>query len=264
MSENAQHSALYQGWVQHRRAAPKHDFRYPIFMAYLDLDELDEVFERHPLWSKERFNLVGFRRSDYMEGSGDLRDTVRNRIAQQGIAPPQGAIRMLTHLRYFGYCFNPVTFYFCFQTDGSLGVIVAEITNTPWDERHSYVLDVRKTVPKGKSYTFEFQKDFHVSPFLDMDYRYRWTFTDPGENLLVHMKNLDGETVDFDATLSMERRAMTRPEMGRVLLSYPLMTLKVVSAIYWQAFVLWAKRATFFTHPSKRSLQEHPHARKSE
>ena len=264
MSANGLHSALYQGWVQHRRAAPKHDFKYPIFMAYLDLDEIDTAFSRHPLWSKERWNAVSFRRSDYMTGEENLRDTVRKRIAREGIEPPLGAVRMLTHLRYFGYCFNPVTFYFCFSAEGCLEVIVAEITNTPWDERFSYVLDVRQTQAKGKSYTFEFQKDFHVSPFLDMHYRYRWTFTDPGKHLVVHMKNLDGEQVDFDATLSLDHRPMNRLEMGKVITAYPLMTLKVVTAIYWQAFVLWVKRAQFFTHPSKRSLQEQKHARKSE
>ena len=264
MRENKQHSALYQGWVQHRRAAPKHDFKYPIFMAYLDLDEVGEVFAQHPLWSRERWNAVSFRRSDYMSGEQDLRDTVRKRIARDGIEPPRGAVRMLTHLRYFGYCFNPVTFYFCFNTDGRLEVIVAEITNTPWDERFSYVLDVRQVEPQGKSYTFDFQKDFHVSPFLDMHYRYRWTFTDPSEHLVVHMKNLDGDHVDFDATLSLEHRAMSRANMGAIITAYPLMTLKVVAGIYWQAFLLWSKRARFFTHPSKRSLQEQRHARKSE
>ena len=110
MHANGLHSALYQGWVKHRRAAPKHDFKYPIFMAYIDLDELDEVFSRHAFWSLERLNIVSFRRADYLGESGNLRESVHHRIREEGIEPPSGAVRMLTHLRYFGYCVNPVTF----------------------------------------------------------------------------------------------------------------------------------------------------------
>ncbi len=263
MCATGQRSGLYHGWVKHRRAAPKHDFRYPIFMAYLDLDELEDVFALHPFWSLEKPNIVGFYRSDYMAGETDLKQAVYSKIAEHGIPPVNGAVRMLTHLRYFGYCFNPVTFYFCFDEDEELAVIVSEITNTPWDERFAYVHDVRQSTKQGKSFLFEFQKAFHVSPFLDMHYRYRWQFTNPTETLLVHMKNLRGESVDFDATLSLKRSAMNRSEMGRIIRSYPFMTLKVVAGIYWQAFVLWLRRATFFTHPSKKSLEEHSHARES-
>ena len=134
-------------------------------MAYIDLDELDEVFSRHAFWSLERLNIVSFRRADYLGESGNLRESVHHRIREEGIEPPSGAVRMLTHLRYFGYCFNPVTFYFCFDADGAVEVIVAEITNTPWDERHAYVLDVRRGSNRGNTVEFEFQKDFHVSPF---------------------------------------------------------------------------------------------------
>ena len=150
MHANGLHSALYQGWVKHRRVAPKHDFKYPIFMAYLDLDELDEVFGRHAFWSLERLNIVSFRRADYLGESGSLRESIHRRIREEGIEPPSGAVRMLTHLRYFGYCFNPVTFYFCFDAEGAVSVIVAEITNTPWDERHAYVLDVRRGKQPGQ------------------------------------------------------------------------------------------------------------------
>ena len=263
MSESALHSSIYTGWVRHRRAAPKHAFRYPVFMAYLDLSELEEVFAKSPFWSLERLNFATFRRADYLGEGPDLREDVRDKIREKGIDVPNGAIRILTHLRYFGHCFNPVSFYFCFNEAEELEVIVSEITNTPWDERFCYVHDVRESKRKGKLLQFSFSKQFHVSPFLDMDYQYDWKFSCPDKNILIHMKNYKNSEVEFDATLSMQRRHMTSREMRTILFEYPVMTLKVVWGIYWQAFVLWMKKAKFFDHPETQIDKEHQHAGES-
>ncbi len=233
-------------------------------MMLIDLDELPEIFSAHPLWSVEKMNIATFRRSDYLgDPNIDLKQAVRERIRESGHPVPEGPIRLLTHIRYFGYAFNPVSFYYCYKNDGVLDCIVAEITNTPWDERHAYVLPIKDEEPDSKMHTFRFKKDFHVSPFLDMDYEYEWRFGDPEERLLVHMKNHRGPEVAFNATLSMNREPITRGNLSKVLIDFPWMTASVVFKIYWQAFLLWLRKATFFTHPDKRTLPENSHARKS-
>jgi DUF1365 family protein len=247
-------SALYSGWVSHRRRVPgSHSFRYRLFMVYIDLAELPGLFDRRWLWSARRPAPAWFRRRDYLgPATLPLDQAVRVRVEQETGVRPDGPIRILTHLRYFGYCLNPVTFYYCFDAPGrEVRWIVAEINNTPWDERHAYVLDVADAEVQGRARRWRFGKAFHVSPFLPMDMDYDWHFDEPAESLRVHMENLEhGERV-FDATLDLRREAMTGGAMARVLLAYPFMTLKVAATIYWQALRLLLKRTPFFTHPAK-------------
>lgn len=252
------HSRIYKGWVRHRRSAPtRNEFRYPLFMMYLDLTELPGLFDGVPLWSARRRALAWFRRADYLAPHDQpLDEAVRDLVAARIGVRPQGPIRLLTHLRYFGYCMNPVSFYYCFDRSGDrLEAIVAEITNTPWKERHQYVLAVRDG---ARVQRFEFDKDFHVSPFMPMDMRYRWCFAAPGMRLHVHMESLRGGESVFDASLALRAEPVTRGALIRVLAVFPAMTLRVIGAIHWQALRLWLKRTPFYPHPHPAGL---PHIR---
>jgi DUF1365 family protein len=246
-------SRLYAGRIAHRRlGAVRNQFRYALFMAYLDLDELPGLFDGYWLWSARRPALAYFRRADYL-GDPDrpLADCVRERICTELGQAPAGPIRVLTHLRYFGYCFNPVTFYYCHDSaDGPVKVIVAEITNTPWKERHSYVLPVEAATAGEGPYRFDFEKAFHVSPFMPMQQHYRWRFGEPGERLAVYMENLkDGQRV-FDASLDLAARPISSASLAGCLVRFPCMTLTVVAQIYWQALKLLLKKAPFHPHPA--------------
>ncbi len=250
-------SALYVGHLRHRRFAPRrNDFRYRIYLTLIDLDELPTVFQGRWLWSSSRPALAWFRRADYLgDPAVPLGDAVRDRVEQETGKRPSGPIRLLTHLRQFGYNFNPVSFYSVFDATGrELETVVAEITNTPWDERHSYVLSVTEAERVGaKTLRWQFDKGFHVSPFLPMDMRYDWRFSVPGETLEVHMENWREGRCDFDSTMTLRRLPMTSGNLARALWSFPVITLKVSALIYWQALRLWWKRTPFFVHPEKRT-----------
>ena len=248
------HSCLYHGWVRHRRHEPRrHEFRYRLFMLYLDLAELPEVFDKFWFWSARRSALARFKRSDYHgDAAKSLDAAVRDTVAEHTGVRPTGPIRLLTHLRYFGYIFNPVSFYYCFDASGSrVETIVAEITNTPWQQRHCYVLPVNRHPTHDYAMQFEFAKEFHVSPFWPMDMRYDWRLTVPDDALHVHMENWREARRAFDATLTMKREPITSATLAAALLNFPLMTAKVVAAIHWQALRLWLKRVPFHTHPDK-------------
>ena len=247
------HSCLYHGSVRHRRAEPAgHAFRYRLALLYLDLAEIDTVFAGRWLWSAGR--RPGFahwhRRDHYGDPERDLADCIRELVRERSGVEAPGPIRLLTHPRHFGYGFNPVSFYYCFDAgDRELVAIVAEINNTPWGERHCYVLarDANRGTPERLH--FEFGKDFHVSPFLPMDQRYDWRFTRPGDTLAVHMENRREDRRVFDATMTLRRQPITGPALAASLARHPLVTFKVTAAIYWQALRLWLKRVPFHTHP---------------
>ena len=254
-------SCIYEGWVRHRRHAPHaHAFRYRLYLLYLDLGELDRVFARRRFWSVNRRNLAQFRRSDYLgDPAVPLDEAVRERVREVCGRAPDGPIRMLAHLRTFGHCFNPVAFYYCYAADGStLDTVVAEITNTPWRERHSYVLPVADAARHGRALRWDFSKAFHVSPFLPMQRDYAWRFTAPDESLRVHMDVLDGARREFDATLVLQRRPLTGANLARALLRYPAMTLRVVAAIHWQAFLIFLRHNPVYDHPGRAHNADRP------
>ncbi|MEJ2108896.1 MAG: DUF1365 domain-containing protein [Acidobacteriota bacterium] len=245
-------SCIYTGYVKHFRSEPvRNRFRYSIFMMYLDLSEMQRVFRGRALWSVYTPNIAWFRRRDYLgDPNISLDAAVRDFVQERLGSRPRGPIRMLTHLRYFGHNFNPVTFYYLFdRVEGRVESIVADITNTPWGERYSYVLDIKSSSGNNGDLHFKFAKSFHVSPFMAMDMKYDWRFNEPAEELHVRMVNYHRETKLFTANLDMKRMEINGRSLNRLLLSYPPMTLKVVGGIYWQALKLWIKGATFYAHP---------------
>ncbi|WP_287813803.1 DUF1365 domain-containing protein [Pseudomonas sp.] len=242
-------SALYSGWVSHRRFLPRgHQFRYRIGLLYLDLAEQAQVLGLSPLSGTSRWAPFAFRETDYLreytrQGT-PLATAVRQCVAKALGAEPQGAVRLLTQARSFGLAFNPVSFFYCFDADERLAAILCEVTNTPWRERYHYVLPAQ-----GEGFEhFAVAKAFHVSPFLPRDLEYRMSFSPPGERLGVHMADWQGENKVFDATLNLQRQAMSRASLHRQLASFPWMTAKTCLAIYWQALRLALKRMPLFDH----------------
>jgi DUF1365 family protein len=255
-------SCLYEGRVRHSRRTPiGHRFEYRVALAYLELDELDQVFAGRIFWSTRRAALAWFRRQDYMGPAAiPLDQAVRDLVQTRTGARPSGPIGVLTHLRTFGYVFNPVSFYYCWdEKHEKVETVVAEIENTPWRERHAYVVPGAggrfSTGGRGAE-PHEFKKEFHISPFMDMDLDYRWRFTEPRERALVHMENRRAGEHFFTASLALARREITGLTLARVLASYPLGSAKVMAAIYWNALRLWWKGAPFFPHPKYRTKAE--------
>jgi DUF1365 family protein len=227
-------------------------------MMYLDLSELDSVFKHRWFWSVRRPALARFRRENHLGDANVALDTaVRELVESESGKRPQGPIRLLTNLSYFGYCFNPVSFFYCFDAaDKKLETIVAEVNNTPWGERHCYILDEESNQGQAEHKRYMPVKQMHVSPFMAMDVEYDWRFSTPAENLTIHMENAKKGRKIFDATLELQRTEIGAGSLARVLLVYPLMTLKVIIAIHWQALRLWLKRVPVYDHPANTTLKE--------
>ena len=251
-------SCIYEGAVRHVRHRPvAHEFRHRLFLLYLDLSEIDQVFAGRLLWSSSRPAPARFRRRDHLGDPGVPLDlAVRQLVRERTGGWPSGPVRLLTHLSYFGYYFNPISIYYCFAGAGErIDFLVLEVSNTPWGERHCYVLDARDQ--PGPILRHQFAKEFHVSPFMDMRMGYRWAIATPGEQLTVNVQGSDSNGTMFGADMELQRASISSGRLARNLVAHPFMTGKVIAAIYWQAFRLLLKGAPFFAHPSKRTDGEY-------
>ncbi|MBV4477235.1 DUF1365 domain-containing protein [Pseudomonas botevensis] len=247
-------SALYSGWIAHRRFAPRrHEFRYRIGLLYLDLSEQGAVLNLSALAGNRRFAPFSFRETDYLKtftGQGiSLIDAVRQQVASALGHAPQGSICLLTQPRSWGLAFNPVSFFYCHEADGQLAAILCEVSNTPWRERYHYVLPARAAQSLEDFHQhFAVAKAFHVSPFLPRDLEYRMSFSPAAQTLGVHMADWQGEHKLFDATLDLHREPLDRRSLHRYLRRFPWMSAKTAVAIYWQALRLLLKRTPLFAH----------------
>jgi DUF1365 family protein len=244
-------SCIYEGTIRHRRHEPvRHELRHPIALLFVDLGELPVVLDRHPLWSARRRAFGRLRRADHLgDPSQPLDAAVRDVVEAASGARPAGPVRLLTQPRTFGHGFTPVSFYYCYEPGGErVRAVVAEVTNTPWGERHAYVLAGDRD---GRALQGGLQKAFHVSPFMGMDHRYRWRVVEPGRELLVHIEAERAGRRAFDATLTLRRRELDAHALNRLLWRYPAAPLVGQARIYAHALRLALKGAPYFPHPGR-------------
>ncbi len=247
-------SAIYVGWLRHRRRTPVvHEFSYPLFMVMLNVDSVSAQMQRSRLTSYNRWNWASFWESDHLAGyDGSLRDRLAADAAARGLAPADGPVYLLTHLRYLGYGFNPVSFFYCFDRADRLQRVMAEVNNTSGGTHHYWLTPDRddRPVSEASVFTASAQKAFPVSPFLGPRLSYDFALTPPGQRLVAHITatDTDAETPILDATLSMNRRPWTPREVRRALMQYPARTASVIAAIHWQAVRLWWKGVPVVTH----------------
>jgi len=258
---NGIQAGIYTGTVRHRRFQPRrHEFSYQIYMVLLDLQQLPGLASASRLFSLERFNWLTYRDRDYLSHRSEpnLLDRLQADAAAAGHAWPGGRVFLLTHLRVLGFCFNPVSYYYCCAEDGEIALLCAEVTNTPWKERVTYWMDpaAGKPGPEGTAWGFEVEKRMHVSPFNPMGLRYRWAFSKPEESLVVRMALLFCSDFFMDVDLRLVRNCWSSDALRQSLFAFPVITIKVLAAIHWEALRLWIKRVPVYTHPGTSRIAE--------
>lgn len=243
-------SALYPGHVTHARLKPRvHRLNYRIYSLLLDLDELDELDRRLKWFSVDRFNLFSFHRKDRGDRSGcDLKGQVERAMRLAGVEPDGGRIRLLVMPRLLGWSFNPLSTYFCYRRDGALAAILWEVDNT-FHERHAYMIPVGEIDPDGEIVQ-HCDKAFYVSPFMDMDLHYEFRVHPPGETLSIRIDTSDAEGKVMGARHIACKKELTDRALLAAFFAIPLLTLRVIGGIHWEALKIWLKRVRLVSRPA--------------
>ena len=238
-------STIYTGTVKHKRFLPKlHNFKYKVQMFFIELNKINELAAEHKVISVDSFNLLSFNSREYLS-----KNKIANHLLDNGFVYTADNVFILTNLSYLGFCYNPVSFYYCFDESGSkVEFMLAEINNTPWDERYVYCFDCRLN---SRTSRFVFEKAFHISPFMPMGIRYHWSFYYSGKKINIIMRSFADKKLCFVATLQLTAKELSIKSLGSYCVTNYLVTQRTVLRIYWQAFKLWLKRMPFYSHPGK-------------
>lgn len=247
---------FFIGTIRHHRYFPKsHLFNYEMYWSLLDLDLIDANCEKYRYLSNESWNILSFRKKDFFtQDQKTNKASIQKLILDKTGTHFNGKVLLLSHLRFLGFNFNSVSFYFCIDQQGKLEHIVAEITNTPWGERHPYLLSCNESYERDDCYIFNFNKEFHISPFVSMDMDYQWLFKIEDDQLRIHMKantlqnNAENKKI-IDVTFTGKQLPLSQSNLNRMILKHPFQPLKMVWRIYWQALKLWLKKTPFYSHP---------------
>lgn len=257
-----QHSAIYRGEVMHQRLRPvKHRFVYKVSSWLIDLDELDSL-NQLPGFSVDRFNLFSLYHRDHGDGSDTpLRTQIQAILDEHQIDIGKGSVRLLCYPRVLGYVFNPLSVFYCHDSAGALKAILYEVSNT-FNQRRSYLIPVAATQSSNARIIRQnASKDFYVSPFMPMETDYQFQMLPPEANVAVRIRQTDNEGALFDASFTGERIAIDRQSVIKTFLRHPLMTLKVMGGIHWEALHLWRKGMKLQPrpeHPTYRVSLVHP------
>jgi len=249
-------SCIYEGSVTHSRHQPRqHRFTYRLFMVFLDLEELSTTVGRGKLISDRKISPRSFLRRDHLfDEASSLERELRELVRVEAGIETNGPIRLLTQLRYFGYFLSPLNLYYLLNDTGQhIQAVVAEVNNTPWGERHCYVLSDQNRDGDAGSLRFSHPKAFHVSPFMGMEMQYQWSLSPPSENLSVHVANIENDSKLFEVGMTLTRHELTSAQLRRMTFRFPWMTAQIGTAIYFQALKLWWKKCPFYNHPKNLS-----------
>jgi uncharacterized protein len=246
--------ALLTGEVGHKRYIPKvHGFTYQVHYFWLDLDELATIPARGWLWSRSRFAACSYRRADYLAGPDDLTQAVRQKLQQLGSKEPVAKVCMMSPLANWGYYFSPLTLYYCFDQSQQLVALLAEVSNTPWNERHYYLVPVDSVkLASAEPSQYQHDKAFHVSPFNPMDMQYHWTVLANSVQLQLSITNFKAEQKIFSAWFDLAIRPFTLTQLKSLLIRRPWQNVQVMTRIYWHAVKLLFKAVPVYGHPKSK------------